>query len=325
MLTLQSIYEKDRERLIARISGQDRETVIREVQAEFDRLLMTFNDQEPEEQIRESTSRMLQTARSAAGFLDTEGATKIYGKTEYQTEKSTKKEHAKKPIRFWIYLIAGIVLAVGVLLTTFLQIDSSKANVAQQILLLAGAVLSGLLLFLSGRSLHNAPPGKKEELYTETSLDAAKVSHQLLSIILTMDKNIDDLRTALKIREHQERIEAGAQADPAELELMAQLLEDAYGRREEDEQAEELCVQLKYYLHQKHIDVVDYEPDGKTRSGKMKKDAKESGRDGRSAGGDEKAARREWFDMIPAYAGGTIRPALVMEGVLLKKGLASNG
>ena len=36
-------------------------------------------------------------------------------------------------------------------------------------------------------------------------------------------------------------------------------------------------------------------------------------------------ARRGWFDMIPAYAAGTIRPALTADGRLLRKGLASAG
>ncbi len=33
----------------------------------------------------------------------------------------------------------------------------------------------------------------------------------------------------------------------------------------------------------------------------------------------------EWFDLLPSPAAATFRPALVTEGRLLKKGLASDG
>ena len=59
----------------------------------------------------------------------------------------------------------------------------------------------------------------------------------------------------------------------------------------------------RYYLHCKHVEVTDH-------------DAASSG----DAGGTE-----NWFDLIPAYETGTLRPALVSEGKLLKKGLASLG
>ena len=90
-------------------------------------------------------------------------------------------------------------------------------------------------------------------------------------------------------------------------QLLAQLLEDAYGRRDEDEQAEEEISQIRFYLHGKNIDVVDWpgEPVGQS--------------------GGEAAVPAGWFDMMPAYSGGTLRPALVADGTLLKKGLASAG
>ena len=101
-----------------------------------------------------------------------------------------------------------------------------------------------------------------------------------------------------------------AAADPAELELLSRLLEDAYGRRGEDELADEEIGQIKFYLHRKNIDVVDWTDNTGKRGGKEDSDS---------------AARTGWFDMIPAFTAGTIRPALVADGRLLKKGLASEG
>ena len=54
-----------------------------------------------------------------------------------------------------------------------------------------------------------------------------------------------------------------------------------------------------FYLHRKNIDVVDWTPDT--------------------------AGQGAWFDMMPAYDSGTFRPALIADGTLLKKGMASAG
>lgn len=313
-MTLRSIYENDRERLVSRISGVDRQAAIREVQEELDRILMTFNDQEEDETVREAAGSMMQIARSAAGMLDTEGTAKIYGSTQYRTEETGPGNKTKQPIQFWIFLAVGVLAALFASGTAYVRMVQVNAGMGQQLTVVIGFLLALLMLFLAGRYfLTDTQPDKKEKLHAVTSLDPEKVAHQLLSVILTMDKNIEDLRLAQQIRKHQERTEESRQADPDELELMAQLLEEAYGRREEDEQAEEMCSQLKFYLHKKHIDVVDYEASTKDRSGNA------------AVASSNGTARREWFDMIPAYGSGTIRPALVMEGVLLKKGLASNG
>ncbi|MBQ7371817.1 MAG: hypothetical protein IJW67_08050 [Blautia sp.] len=319
-MTLQSIYENDRERLISRLGGVDRQTAIREVQEELDRILMTFNDQEEEEAVREAAGLMLQTARSAVSLLDTDGEAKIYGRTEYGAGESEQRKKAKQPVHFWIFLVVGILASLFSLGTAYVRMVQANAGIGQQMTVVIGILLAGGMLFLTGKSLRpDRQAEKKEKLHAETTLDPKKVAHQLLSVILTMDKKIEEIRSGLQIRKRQERTEESRHVDADELELMAQLLEDAYGRREEDEQAEEMCSQLKFYLHRKHIDVVDYEAVSGSNAGKDKN------RSDRTFRSSEVSARREWFDMIPAYGGGTIRPALVMEGVLLKKGLASNG
>ena len=68
--------------------------------------------------------------------------------------------------------------------------------------------------------------------------------------------------------------------------------------------------QIRFYLHRKGIDVVDW-----------------AGEDAVSGPGGAAAAavNSAWFDMMPAYEGGTLRPALIADGKLLKKGMASAG
>ena len=148
----------------------------------------------------------------------------------------------------------------------------------------------------------------KETLHAETKMDTSKIYNHLLSVILVIDKCLEDVRDSVRLEEKERRKDQGSVIDPAELELLSRLLEDAYGRRDRDEQAEEEIAQIRFYLHKKNIDVVDWS------AGLVRPDA--DGKTSTSSG---------WFDMIPAYAGGTIRPAITADGKLLKKGLASAG
>lgn len=79
-----------------------------------------------------------------------------------------------------------------------------------------------------------------------------------------------------------------------ELELYAGLLE-AHASRDAEYALEKLS-DVRYYLHQKDVDVVDYSAD-----------------------------HESWFDLLPAEEAGTIRPALAKGGKLLVKGLAAEG
>ena len=56
------------------------------------------------------------------------------------------------------------------------------------------------------------------------------------------------------------------------------------------------CInEARFYLHGKHIEVLDYSEDNKV-----------------------------WFDRIPSSEQGTLRPALVSDGHVLMRGLASS-
>ena len=160
-------------------------------------------------------------------------------------------------------------------------------------------IIATLPIVFAGLLFRRRKAGGKETLYAETKLDADKVCSRLLSMILVMDKCLEDIRNAARQEEKNRLKEQAAAMDPAELELLSRLLEDAYARKGTDEQAEEEIAQIRFYLHRKSVDVVDWTGDKPGQSG--------------------------WFDMMPAFSGGTLRPALIADGVLLKKGLASAG
>ena len=163
-------------------------------------------------------------------------------------------------------------------------------------MLAAVPLLSVVALFFAGMLLRHRKAAPKETLHAETKVDGTKEYTHLLSVILVMDKCLEDVRNAEKQAQRERSKELASAMDPAELELLSQLLEDAYGRKGTDEQADEAISQIRFYLHQKDIDVVDF------------------------TGNSEQSG---WFDMMPAFKSGTIRPALAAAGKLLKKGMAS--
>ena len=313
VMTLQSIFEQNREHLMSAVSGTDTVSVIRVLNSELDRMLYTFNDQEESARVREAASSMIQTAKAACSLIDSAGETNIYGRIDYGKAAPAKKKMSKWGLLLLIIGLAGATITVvGIqLLASSAAAGSSdwqSAGLPPRYLLAAIPLLTIVASFFAGMFSRNKKETSNEALHAETKIDASKLYNYLLSVILVIDKCLEDVRNSDRQAERERTREQVSAMDPAELELLSQLLEDAYGRKGEDEQAEEEISQIRFYLHRKNIDVVDWTPDTRSQSGK---------------GGDGVVDSRGWFDMIPAYKSGTIRPALVADGRLLKKGMAS--
>ncbi|MBO4677824.1 MAG: hypothetical protein J5633_09795 [Oscillospiraceae bacterium] len=303
-MTLQAIFEQNRERLISAVSGADAATAIPVLNAELDRILYTFNDQEENARVREAAGSMIQVAKAACSLVDTAGDTKIYGRTDYGAAAPVKGRLPKWGLVLLILgVIGAAVTTVGIQLiasaAAAAAADWQSSGLPPRWLLAALPLLTVLLFFLAGMLLRRGKTAPRETLHAETKLDASLVCNRLLSVILVMDKRLEEVRISARQEEKERQKEQASAMDPEELELLSRLLEDAYGRRGEDGQAEEEISQIRFYLHRKNIDVVDWTPEGNGPGG--------------------------WFDMMPAFSGGTIRPALAADGVLLKKGMASAG
>ena len=152
-----------------------------------------------------------------------------------------------------------------------------------------------LLLFLCGLSCRRKKAEDNAQLEAEVSIDIQKVYRSVLSTVLIIDRNLEDLRTEERIQLRKQMKEQKDSIDKEEIDLLSHILESAYSSKEDDASVE-MISQIKFYLHNNKIDVVDYS-----------------------------AENSSWFDLIPAYEAGTIRPAFVIEGLLIKKGLASEG
>ena len=303
-MTLQSILEQNKERLLSAVSGAEPVSAIRLLNAELDRILYSFNDQEENVRVREAAASMMQTAKAACSLIDSAGETKIYGRTEYGKPDPAREKKPKWGLLFLILAIAGAAVTVigAQLLASSAaagSADLQSAGVPPRWVLAAVPLVTAAAACFAGMLMKRGKAPGKETLYAETKLDASRVYHHLLSVILVMDKRLEEIRSAVRQEEKERRKEQASALDPEELELLSLLLEDAYGRRDEDGQAEEEISRIRFYLHRKNIDVVDWSADADGLGG--------------------------WFDMMPAFSGGTIRPALAADGTLLKKGMASAG
>ncbi len=314
-MTMQTIFEQSRERLISAVSGGDGVSAVRAMNAELDRVLYTFNDQEESASVREAADGMIRAAKAACALIDCAGETKIYGRTEYGKTAPGKGRVSRGGVLLLVLgLAAAAVTAAGLQLiassAAALSADWQSAGLPPRWLLAAVPVLAAAALFFAGMLLRRRKEAPKETLHAETKPDASLVYNRLLSVIMVIDKQLEEVRSSQRQKEREQARARASAMDGGELELLARLLEDAYGRRDEDEQAVEEISQIKFYLHGKNIDVVDWPGETVGQSG---------------GEGGEAAVPAGWFDMMPAYSGGTLRPALAADGTLLKKGLASAG
>ena len=305
-MTLQTLLEQEKERLISALSGADPVSAVRSMNAALDRILYAFNDGEENPRVREAADGMLQAAKAACSLADCAGETTIYGRTEYGKTVPGKRKLSKGGL---LLLVLGLIGAASTVLgAQFLA--SSAAGLPPRWVLAGVPLLTAAALFFAGMLLRRGKETSKETLHAETKIDASLAYNRLLSVILVIDKRLEEVRSAARQEEKARLREQASALDGAELELLSRLLEDAYGRRGEDELAEEEISQIRFYLHQKNVEVVDWTDDA----------VQQSGTEGGAA-----VINSSWFDMIPAYSGGTIRPALVADGKLLKKGMASAG
>lgn len=305
-MTLQTLLEQEKERLISALGGADPVSAVRSMNAALDRILYAFNDGEENPRVRAAADGMLQAAKAACSLADCAGETTIYGRTEYGKTAPGKRKLSKGGL---LLLVLGLIGAASTVLgAQFLA--SSAAGLPPRWVLAGVPLLTAAVLFFAGMLLRRGKETSKETLHAETKIDASLAYNRLLSVILVIDKRLEEVRSAARQEEKARLREQASALDGAELELLSRLLEDAYGRRGEDELAEEEISQIRFYLHQKNVEVVDWTDDA----------VQQSGTEGGAA-----VINSSWFDMIPAYSGGTIRPALVADGKLLKKGMASAG
>ena len=287
-MNLQSYLEKDRERLLASLQQAGTpERAIPLIESEYDRLLYEYNEQCSDDYERRCASMMLQTARMAAGQIDCLGEIKIWEQGGKLISGETKKV---RPVSIAL-IAAGIILPIVSLL--FISGTDNTLDKVFSAPLAAVAFFGGLAcLFLGGLFFRKETKASysEKELKAEPHIDANKIYRTMHAILLVADRNIADALSAKRMEEEQKSQDP--YQDKADLAFYSDLLEASLAK--DGEYALDQISKVPFYLHQKGIEAVEFS--------------------------DE---YRSWFDVIPGEKQETIRPALVKDGRLLKKGIVS--
>ena len=289
MAQMQALLEKDKERFLHNMAAaKSSAESVSAVEEELNRLLLAYNEEEENERLRNTAVFLIEAVSSTAGLLNCDGESVIWSKSQYRPGVNKPKRSAW----FFIFLLLGII-CLGLACGGLIYFTDSWPPTNEMIIGLCVAGLSALLLFLSGIFSARKKEENDRELYAETIPDGEKTYHILLNSVLTMDRILEQVANEELLQNKKALLEERDDMKKEDIQLFSQLLESAYAEMD-SEYGKQIISEVKFYLHRKKIDVVDY--DGNNR---------------------------ELFELMPSEVSGTIRPALVIGGTVLRKGLAA--
>ena len=293
-LSLAALLEGDREQVLANLAA-DRSLPVAQAVLEkaVDRVMYRYVEACGDPALGDSAQAILQAMKNTLPVMDTVGEARTWQK-QVETARRGKLDLSWKSAAL---LVVGALLVLATALAG--AIGSRTGGPLAFLRMLLPAALGGAALFWGG-ILAARPPKRKAEAEgveatrTEYLVDVEKAWHCLRGAMLQADGQLERLREESEARaQSQARGESRGEPGSDELDLFAELLEAAYAAG--DENAREAASAIRFHLHNAGVDVVDC--------------------------GE---GRENWFEFLPAARPGTIRPALVSGGRLLKKGLAAH-
>ena len=298
------VLEGDRDRLTEDIRrAKTAREAVPVIEKEFDRLLFRFNEDCDDEAVRDAAASMTEAARMSVQLADTVGETRIW---ESLANSSSGKDNRKTGKLTGVPLIAAGFLCI--ILGVFISVMKLPASleglrsIVSAVLGLAG----GVCILIGGRRNKAAvqSPGTVDgdrnipgQRMVEVAIDPQKTYRILHAVVQVIDKNLEEIRSRAewenRTQAEDDTGESGA-LTPEAVILYSELLEAVYSG--DGEYALEKAAQVRYFLHSMQVEVVDCNEETKL-----------------------------WFDHMPAKRTGTIRPALVRNGKVLRKGIAAGG
>jgi len=289
MATMQTLLEKDKDRFLQNMAAaKSSAESVRALEEQLSRLLTAYNEEEESLEVKTNARLLVETLASSAGLLDCDGESTIWSRSQYRKGVSKPKRSGW----FIFFLILGILLLAGSFAVLIMLTDTMPPS-NEMLIGLGLSFAASLFLLLSGIFSARKKKENEEELYAETIPDPEKTYHILLNCVLTMDKNLAQIRNRELLDQKKALLEEKDELKKEDLQLLSGLLESAYGEPD-NEYAKEVISEVRFYLHRKKIEVVDYNGEN-----------------------------RELFDRMPSDTTSTIRPALMMADSILVKGLAA--
>ena len=290
------LLEKDKDKLLTELSAAaSADKAIHVLENEIDKLLLKHNEQCETDRERESAAYMMQAVRLSLPLIDSNGKIKVW---ESGGRKDDEDNGGSFKLSFLVLLIIGLALCVfgfgPLMMDAYMSVE---ANARDQVILHGGATVVGLIaLYFSGYMYSRPKKVKgKKEYQVDIRVDADRIYRNFRTALLSVDQSLEEISAAerWKAREKAGSID-GRTVTQSELDLFSELLAAAYSG--DPEYALEKVEQIKYFLHRQQIEVLDYTKENE-----------------------------KYFDLMPGSKAATIRPAMVAQGGLLKKGLASTG
>ncbi len=289
-MKLVELLEKDKENLLTELAAaKEPDRAIRVLENELDKILMTYNEQCDSERERDAAAYMMQAVRLSLPLIDSVGETKIWETGDVVEAHKTRMW----PLVIILLVVAVVLCGVGLLPMVLDLGGIDKVDYVK----LAPMELGGLAAAMVAGLLARRPGPKKTKTgqRVETHVDPNKICISFRNALLAVDQNLEEIQSMQRWEKREEagKID-GHEVSASELDIFSDLLAASYSK--DPEYALEKIDDIKYYLHKQQIEAVDYR---------------------------EETA--QFFDMMPSQRAGTIRPALVADGKLLRKGMASAG
>ena len=294
-MKMTDLLEKDKENILTGIAqGGTAAKAVTILENETDKLLLKFNDQCESDREREAAAHMMQAVRLSVPMIDSAGKTKVW---ERGSDDSAKKEKGKVSIPFVLLTIASVLLvAYGLVPLVVASLINAGEQYRTQLIVRCCFVIGGMIMgFFAGAMQRKKEKQAAKEHQVEIRPDADKIFRNYRAAIYSVDQSLEEISAAERWSKREKAGEIdGRKATTPEIELFSDLMAASYSG--DPEYALEKIEEIKYYLHRQQIEVVDYSE-----------------------------ATAQYFDLMPGNKAGTIRPALVADGQILKKGLASTG
>ena len=272
------------------------EQIIRE---HLDRMLIEYTEYLPVQYkepllvrfLSQYAGALIAAAKESLRLIDSNGEPEIWENKSPNT-KNVRKGRLSGTAKAGLTLTGAGNLVIWVFLLVRLLSPASAHFAVSAIVpavILTLLSLAGCFLLLKGKSASV----KGGFLRAVTTYDCEKIFRTLRAITASMDRSLQDIPAWAEDMISQ-NVENGT-VDEEELRLFSDLLEAECTN--DGQIALDALSQIRFHLHRRGIEVFDYVP-----------------------------VRRTWFEMIPAtdqVQDATLRPALVKDEMLLRKGLAA--
>ena len=283
-MKMREILEGDKERLMARLAkAENADRACGACEEELSRMLVSYQEEAPSEAAGELASQLLEVLRAALPFADCGGEIELYERIG-----GGSREEKKSPV---LPGILALLCLVG---------GGAVITLAPKTLWVLAGVLAAAACFFALqcglRAGRNGKAPERREVTAEMKPDAQKIYHTLFAAAEVCDRVLEDalLAERRKSGELHLSMDRKSTVPEEELSLLTTILESAYAAEAEDDAAQGIISEIRFYLHKRGVEMEEC---------------------------NDSNAR--WFTRMPGSRRRTVRPALVQNGTVLVKGLAS--